>query len=55
MIVSRFDTYDQFRICMSYQFTYLCNEMIMIGISAQCMEHVGTCGNVEKCEIGVVL
>ena len=22
----------------------------MIGISAQCREHVGTCGHVDKCE-----
>ena len=29
--------------------------MTMIGISAQCREHVDTCGYVDKCEIGVVL
>ena len=55
MLVGRFDTCDQFTIRMSYQFTYLCNGMIMIGIFAQCREHVGTCGHVDKCEIGVVL
>ena len=27
--------------------------MIMIGLSAQCREHVGTCWHVDKCEIGV--
>ena len=32
------------------------NEMIMIGISAKCKEHVDTtCRHVDKCEIGVVL
>ena len=35
--------------------TNLRNGMIMIGTSAQCREHVGTCGHVDKCEIGVVL
>ena len=29
--------------------------MIVIGISAQCMEHVDTCGHVDKCKIGDVL
>ena len=53
-VVGLFDEYDQFRICMSYQFTYFMI-MIMISIFAQCREHVDACGHIDKCENGVVL
>ena len=54
-IVGLFDSYDQFRIGMSYEFTYLHNGMTMIDISVQCTKHEDTCGHVDKCEILVVL